>query len=415
MRKLNDSYYYSASDLTLFHDSPFASWFEQLSVLAPDSVPLPDPADEFDELLQQLGYQHEAAFYQKLQQRALSCVDIQAQNTNGSFSTALELTSKAIADGVDVIFQAALCSKPFAGFADFLIKVPGQSKFGDYYYEVWDTKLASNSKISFILQLLCYSEMLGELQQQRPSHITVVLGNQQQERFETAPYWAYYQNVKAEFLLFSQTVSAGAPAPDPYPSLKHGRWSSYAQQLLTEQDHLSFVANIRRSQVAKLQQAGICTSSALVSADRAKLNKLGPQYLTLQTQARLQQASKNLAVPHFELKPAIAGKQPLARLPPANPGDVFFDMEGNPLQEGGLEYLWGYCTYQGSTQQLQFQALWAHDPHAEREALRQFISWVYSRWQAYPDFHIYHYGHYETAALKRLTARYSCCEAEFDE
>jgi len=415
MRKLNNSYHYSASDLTLFHDSPFASWLEQLKVLEPDSVPQPDAPAEFDTLLQTLGYQHEAAFFKQLQQQGQHCIDIQAQNSSGDFNEALNLTKQALTTGAEVIFQTALCHASFAGFADFLVKVPGQSALGDYHYEVWDTKLASTSKISFVLQLLCYSEMLGAIQQRLPAYITVVLGSQQQERFETAPYWAYYQKVKAAFLQFSQRVSSAVPVPDPYSSAKYGRWETYAQALLAEQDHLSDIANIRRSQVAKLQQAGISSCDALVKATPNLLKKLGPQYLNLQKQATLQQASIGLPSPLFELKPAAGEYHPLAQLPASDPGDIFFDLEGFPLQEGGLEYLWGYCSYGESTEQLKFDALWAHDPHEEHLALQQFIRWVYQRWQRYPLLHIYHYGHYETTAMKRLAARYTCCETELDE
>ena len=50
------------------------------------------------------------------------------------------------------------------------------------------------------------------------------------------------------------------------------------------------------------------------------------------------------AKPHYEV---LAHKGPngepmgLATLPPSDPADVFFDMEGYPLVIGGLEYLFG--------------------------------------------------------------------------
>ena len=55
-------------------------------------------------------------------------------------------TIAAMQSGVDVIYQAALSLLPFKGYADFLVKVEGKSGLGDFYYEVWDTKLSKTLK-----------------------------------------------------------------------------------------------------------------------------------------------------------------------------------------------------------------------------------------------------------------------------
>ena len=38
-----------------------------------------------------------------------------------------------------------------------------------------------------------------------------------------------------------------------------------------------------------------------------------------------------------------------ARLPKPDPGDLFFDMEGDPLHPQGLEYLFGLCLLKGGS------------------------------------------------------------------
>ena len=65
----------------------------------------------------------------------------------------------------------------------------------------------------------------------------------------------------------------------------------------------------------------------------------------------------------------------------------------------GLEYLWGAATDDS------FEHWWAHDAAGETAALAGFVDWVFARLEAHPGLHIYHYGHYEEAALKRLAAR----------
>ncbi|MDP0589181.1 MAG: hypothetical protein QS748_08295 [Candidatus Endonucleobacter bathymodioli] len=65
----------------------------------------------------------------------------------------------------------------------------------------------------------------------------------------------------------------------------------------------------------------------------------------LKSQAVIQKLSAGGDIPKFEsIIPAAGVKSGLALLPPHSPLDVFFDIEGYPLDEGGLEYLWG-CTY----------------------------------------------------------------------
>src|SRR5690606_17809524 len=78
-----------------------------------------------------------------------------------------------------------------------------------------------------------------------------------------------------------------------------------------------------------------------------------------------------------------------------------------------LEYLLG-ATYIENGEQ-KFRAFWAHDFDAERESFREFMAWVLARRQAHPDMHIYHYAHYENAALKALASRHDTMIEEVDD
>lgn len=51
---------------------------------------------------------------------------------------------------------------------------------------------------------------------------------------------------------------------------------------------------------------------------------------------------------------------------------------------------------------------------AEKQAFEAFIDFVIERWQASPGLHIYHFGGYESGALKRLMGRYATREDELD-
>lgn len=99
-------------------------------------------------------------------------------------------------------------------------------------------------------------------------------------------------------------------------------------------------------------------------------------------------------------------------MPRPDEGDLFFDMEGDPLEEGGLEYLFGlYLLADGEPQ---FRAFWAYDRAGEKLAFEQFMDFVTAWLRDHPGAHIYHYAAYEQTALKRLMSLHGTREAEVD-
>jgi len=122
----------------------------------------------------------------------------------------------------------------------------------------------------------------------------------------------------------------------------HAHWATEASDYLEEIDHLSRVANIRQSQIGRLEAAGITTMEQLAESTAERIPRLDRTVFDrLRRQARLQRDSAGLDRPLYEvLVPDPAGPpRGRALLPPPSPNDVFFDMEGYPMVEGGLEYL----------------------------------------------------------------------------
>ena len=146
----------------------------------------------------------------------------------------------------------------FSGIADFLIKVSGKSKLGDYHYEVWDTKLSKKMKPYFAIQLCCYAEMLENLQGIKPKNLAIVLGDKKIIHLRTQDYFAYYHALKSSFILFNENWEPNNQ-PDPADTKSHGRWSVYAKKILEDRRHLSLIANITQSQIKRLENAGIKT------------------------------------------------------------------------------------------------------------------------------------------------------------
>lgn len=400
---------YAPSDLTLFMESPFASWMAHLAVLSPEQVPERDPSDGMMALLQEKGGGHEQAVLAEFVAQGLNLVDLSASPDPEA------ATIEAMKAGADVIYQACLSKGAFKGFSDFLVQVSGQSTLGEHHYEVWDTKLSKTLKPYFTVQLCCYQDLLEGLQGGRSQDFVVVLGDGQRARLRTDEYYYYYASIRDAFLKAHDDFDASQP-PDPADSKSWGCWQGYAQRLLKAADHPSQVATITRAQIKKLRAVGIKTMTALANTDIERAPGLSVAvFERLKAQAKIQKASEGRETPLFEiLAPAPGKKQGLALLPPHSNLDVFFDIEGFPLAEGGLEYLWGNA-YFDEAGERQFKDFWAHTPEQEKQAFQDFIAWVYARWQSDPKLHIYHYANYEIAACRKLMSRYGVCEHEVDQ
>lgn len=419
---------FSPTDLTIFLESEFASWMDRwwaerdepagsptrrkspsphLNLPAIDACP--DPEDEEARLFFARGLEHEKKFLAKLRADGRSVIEIDRADH------ASDETLTAMRAGAEFIYQARLELGDLAGWADFLVRTAGASLLGDYHYEVWDTKLAKSAKPYFIVQLCAYAEMLEGLQGKRPAGVEVVLGTGLRHRFATDSYFYYFRELKRAFLAFQRTFNRSA-RPHPGLSTSFGRWTGHAERFLTSSDHLSLVARITRGQIKKLEEAGIRTVTALAESRATTVSRIpDPLLARLKTQARLQLASRGQAKPSF----AIQGSDPenprlgLALLPPPSPGDVFFDMEGFPLAEGGLEYLFGTVSLKDG--QKVFTDWWAHDPIQEKRAFEEFIDWVFDRWSKDPSMHVYHYAAYEVSAMRRLMGKYGSREEQVDQ
>jgi predicted RecB family nuclease len=407
MRKLEGNLVFSPSDLITFMESEYASWMDRFYMEFPDAVQ-PDQDSAEDRILQARGEEHERTFLQELTGAGRDVCDLKGKTNSNTVFDAMKA-------GRETIYQAPLASGCFAGFADFLMRVEGQSALGNYHYEAWDTKLARKPKPYFIIQLCCYSEMLAELQHRLPEEFQVVLGTRERRRFRTEDYFYYYRQLKLAFLEQQERFDPKAPPEIPGPN-NLGRWSEHATKILEARDDLTLIAGIRSTQVQKLRNTGIRTTRALVETPRDGVPGITPPaFDRLRNQARLQIASSGQPQPRYEiLKPdPLNPRLGLAILPPASPSDIFFDIEGFPFFEDGLEYLLGVTYFDNGN--LNFRDWWAHSHEQEKAAFQGFVSWAHSRWRRDPSLHIYHYAAYEVTALRRLMGRYAICEEEVDQ
>lgn len=407
MRKESGKRFYSATDLVNYLGCSHATFSDLRQLVQP--VALPED-DEHAKLLQEKGIEHERAFLARLKTDGRNVVEIADK---GSVDARVAATRAAMEAGADVIYQGALVNAPWHGYSDFLLRINGvASRFGNYAYDVADTKLARTAKPKHVIQLCVYADLLGVAQGVEPPHMHVVLGDGRQASLRTADVRHYYGVARGRFEVFVDTPPATSAA-EPCGHCVFCRWAQTCEAEWEESDHLSLVANINRSQIDKLRAGGIATMQQLaVMPATTHIPNLQIGVLSrLRAQASLQVARRATGKNQHEILPPSPGRG-FNRLPKPDPGDLFFDMEGDPHYEMGLEYLFGIVHFEKG--QEQFTAYWAHNRADERKAFEGTVDFMTARLAAYPGAHIYHYASYEESALKRLAMFHGTREVEVD-
>lgn len=403
---------FSPSDLIRYVASPYSSWMDRYHLEYRDRV-VPDADSEELKLVARIGNEHEKAVLAEFQAGSDRLVSIDARAPD----TALAETLTAIRNRTPIIYQAAFADDRFAGFSDFTMLG------GDGRYEIWDTKLARAPKPYYAVQLCCYAEMFAATTDEpMPERFGIILGSGERAQFRVEDFIYYYRRVRSGFLALQDAFNGNlADCPEPLSGADHGRWTTHAGRYFEERDHLVRVAGISVGQIKKLRAAGITTMNSLALGATASIPRLAADTLDrLSAQARLQvqtladRVADPEATARYEVL-APGDRAGLEALPPANPSDVFFDMEGYPLVAGGLEYLFGAYTLDKSSSQLVFYDWWAHTRDEEKVAFEAFVDWVLARWQKNPAMHIYHYAAYEMSALRRLSIRHDTRQQEVDE
>lgn len=409
---------FSATDLSNFLACPHLILLDRQAALGGPKPPKFD--DPGAEVLRARGLEHETAHLETLKAQGLSvarpevAMELPSPDRWKARATA---TLEAMRAGADVIYQGCLFDGIWLGLPDFLRRIDAPSDLGAWSYEIEDTKLAREARGGALLQLCFYADLLEHMQGEAPQFVHIVLGgpDRRKESFHTAEYAAYYRSVKSRFTRRIEGFNGDLPyAPDPVPHCDLCAWKSRCDDERREADHLALVADITGKQRKALFDRGVTTVADLaelplpiappmprVSAASAK---------RIREQARIQVEGRSVGRPLYELLGPLVESEGLAAIPAPTRGDLFFDIEGDPYALGeGIEYLLGFVDTEGA-----YTSFWALNRDEEKAAFEGFIDFVMARLEEHPDFHIYHYHHYEPTHLKQLMGRHATREDELD-
>jgi uncharacterized protein len=360
--------------------------------------------------LRERGMEHERAYLAHLEAQGVELA-------RGGEGAGLEWTLEAMRRGADAIVQAPLAAGRFGGRADLLRRVPHPSALGAWSYEAIDTKLARETRAGTLLQLALYSDLLAELQGARPERMHVVTPHTafEPESFRVEEFLAYYRLVRRR--LEDAVEDEPETYPEPVPHCDVCRWWPRCDRQRHDDDHLSLVAGLSRLQSRELESQRIVTLEGLagVPLPLAWTPRRGGRegYTRVREQARVQLAGRSTGSRVHELLDPVLGLG-LERLPEPSAGDLFLDLEGDPyVGDAGIEYLFGLASLDAEGEPV-YDCEWAISPREEKAAFERVVDAMLIHWERFPDLHVFHYGVYDPAALKRLMGRYATREREID-
>ena len=403
------------------------------------------------DLIATRGLEHEARYLAGLERSGRAVTRIDTGDHDAAPASRLEAlraaaraTEEAIQSGASVIYQATFFDGRWLGLADFLLRVDRPSRLGPWSYEVVDTKLARHVKASALLQICSYVEGLTAIQGIEPELMHVALGGSARrvEAFRVADYTAYYRMVKASFEArvaadggyAAAVYPPAATYPEPTEHCDVCRWQLVCAAKRRADDDLSLVANAPGRLRHALKGAGVPTRRRLAALELPLAEPLegagGGALVKARAQADIQVRGEDAGRALYELLEvprlpdgSIEPNRGLTSLPEPRPGDLFFDIEGDPFAlEDGVDYLFGILEpgRTGPDGAPLFHAFWAIDengavtPESEKRAFEQTIDLMMDRLAADPAIHVYHYAPYETTAAGRLMGRHATREAEVD-
>ena len=408
MQLIDDSLVLSASDVV------HGSTCEYAILRAWDAVRGRAPAvasdrDELDERVARLGGDHERRVLDALRAQHGSdgvCEIPLPRGNDAAMIRALHRqTIEAMRSGVPVVYQGTLFDGRLLGRPDFLVRFDAGSAGAAASYAVHDAKLARRAKVPALLQVAAYADVVDGAGIPVAPFAYLELGGGTSSAHRIDDIVPVYRERRARLeALLAEHDQRDEPVAWGDDLVRAcGRCATCAAEVERHHDVL-LVANLRGTQRARLRAVGIRTIDELADSS-GPVRGIGAATLgVLRAQARLQADHPGPTDVEFELVDAAA----IRALPAPDPGDIYFDFEGDPLWSGadpndqGLEYLFGVVEQDTG----EYRAFWAHDRAEERRALVDFLDYVTRRRAAYPQMHVYHYAAYEKTALGRLTGRH---------
>ncbi|HIB84197.1 MAG TPA: TM0106 family RecB-like putative nuclease [Chromatiaceae bacterium] len=346
-------------------------WIDNKTDLRPTEI-----EDEFQQLIVNLGLQHEQAVLDQL-----------SRTYQVHKATSPEDTQRLMSEGAEVIYQAQLIDEDenFVGYPDFLIRHENGS------YQPADAKLSlSEEKKDIQVQLGFYRRMLDN-----GLPAIVYLGDGSEAVIGDESIDVTNQFVDEMHDILSSDV-------EPSVRYSHSKcracpYYTHCKPAFEAREELSLLYGVHGRSVQGLNRAGIDTITTLANTDPENIPEI--PYLKgfdKHRRAVLQADSYLTGAIHqindFTLPEGYW---------------VHFDIEDNPLTESGDKhvYLWGFLI--PSYHNDDFEYVWTDTEKDDRDGWIIFLEKIDNYRRNHPDLIIAHYSSHERTTIKAYAKRYS--------
>jgi predicted RecB family nuclease len=325
-----------------------------------------------------------------LMKRGAECIDrgilaISGRQWQSSLPEPLQAQFSLLLDrDPDLFFLAA---------PTLLVKQPGKSIFGDWYYKSIEIKLGRRPKPEYKLIATFHAQMLAAIQGVIPQESQLILRQHETYSIDLAYWLPKMQQTVAECL----TMLVNRDRPEVFISRQRCNlchWYSYCYDRAKLQKHLSLVPGVTPKRHEQLQEIDITTLESLRAASELDLSAMMGTGVARQLQ---QQAHSLLTGIPLIKSDWDFSSQPII---PTASIELYFDIEAEP--ERNLDYLLGVLVVDRSNNSESFYPFLAKSPEEEAVIWSQFLDFI----ALYPDAPIFHYSEYEIDTIKRLARLY---------
>ena len=314
-----------------------------------------------------------------------------------------EETKMLMAQGVEFIYRGYLAhslpisfggeelqSLELLGHPHLLVKVPGQSRWGNWQYMPISIQLGRRPKPEYKILAAFYAQLLAVYQRQLPQKAEIILRRRNAYTVDLLEWLPRFHQTLADCV---QTLTQ-PEEPEIFISRQRCNlchWYDHCYAIAQEQQHLSLVPGVTPSRYQSLQTVGVMTIDSLAQLQAHQVSELMGTAIAEQLQQQ--------ALALVEKRAMVRGGKRAYPLP-QSPVELYFDIEAEP--ERNLDYLLGVVVINRKEETEKFYGFMAKNPEEEGAIWQEFIELI----QTYPDAPIYHFSEYERETIKRLGKLY---------
>lgn len=335
----------------------------------------PAEPDPFDDLIMQMGINHEWGIKRDLEKQFTVIEAVSNEHTLGLMKA-----------GAEVIYQGELIDEELGiiGKPDFLIKQPSGE------YQAADAKLSrKKDKKEIQIQLGVYRKLLRNM---LPA--AVFIGDK-----STVEIGIEADKETEKFLHDMPRILASEKPPEARygeSKCKVCPYNGLCKPEFKAKEELTLLYGIDARSAPGLEAQGIPTITALSKADPEYIDDV-PYLKGFENKRRaVLQAQAYFTDKDYQIAPV--------NLPDGT--WVHFDIEVNPLTDSGEEhvYLWGFLKppYKGGD----FEYVWTDHESDDKQGWLQFLALMEKYKADYPDLVLCHFSPYEVTNIKRYAGRY---------